>query len=413
MLRLRSGTRAGRTAFLLVLFVVAVATLFPGSDGALTADWCLLCGAYGAADAIRNVALFVPVGVTAALSSGSFLLAAATAPALSLLVETAQLAIPGRDAGLGDLIFNSIGGLIGVFIAASAPTLLAPGPQAARRLVAAATFAPLLAIGLSGAVLGIVLPPTTYYAQWTPDLGHLELYDGSVFEAKIGKRFIPPQRLQESEGVRQQLLTGAPVELRAIAGPEPAGLAPIFSIYDAHQHEIMVLGATRQTLVFRLGTRAAPLKLGIPALRYPGGLEGVRAGDTLDVRVSSDGDGRCFRIIATAGPRGLSRERCGIGYTVASGWQLLAPPGLGSREPALFDLLWLGILYLPLGYWIRPTGRGLYALAVSALGLLGIPALTALVATPVTAVVAAGAGILAGIGMRRWIAQRLSSLSET
>ena len=404
MARISSRGRSSRIALVLAVLVVAGATLLRGS-GPATGGWCLLCGEHGTADAIRNVVLFLPLGATALVATGSILLATAIASGISLLAEIAQLGIPGRDASPGDLLFNTLGGVIGAVAARSAAAWLHPLHRVRRRLVVLATAAPLLVVGATGAVFRTDLPATTYYGQWTPDLGHFDVYDGRVLEARIADLPIPSGRLIESENVRALLSVGAPVAAQVIAGPEPARLAPIFSMYDEYQQEILVLGAARQTLAFRIRTRAARVRLDVPTLSFRGALAGVEVGDSLDISATPDGDGHCLRVAVT-GSSDLVRRRCGVGYTVASGWQLLAPTGLGSRVPALLDFLWLAILYVPLGYLIRRDALGSVAVMISAIGLLTIPSITPLVGTPAVAFVSSGVGLLAGAGLRGWISTR-------
>ena len=61
------GTAAGRKLVAIALALIAVATLIPGSSDAANAvvrSWHPALGDYGLADAIANVALFVPLGWT-------------------------------------------------------------------------------------------------------------------------------------------------------------------------------------------------------------------------------------------------------------------------------------------------------------------------------------------------------------
>ena len=64
----RSNTARGRVIFALVLLVIGAITLSPAS-GPSTGGLCILCADHGAADAIRNIALFVPLGAAAVLAT--------------------------------------------------------------------------------------------------------------------------------------------------------------------------------------------------------------------------------------------------------------------------------------------------------------------------------------------------------
>jgi len=95
------------------------------------AAWsCLLrgCPAYGASarflvsDVIGNIALFVPIGYAAAATltgrsrSRRFWMATLFGVLLSLLIETTQLGIATRATDVDDLIFNSLGTVLGAIL---------------------------------------------------------------------------------------------------------------------------------------------------------------------------------------------------------------------------------------------------------------------------------------------------------
>ena len=78
---------------------------------------------------IANVLVFVPVGILAfvLVPRRFWPLAVILGPALSLAIEIAQrLALPHRAATVTDVIANSGGALIGVFIAIAGTLLFAP-----------------------------------------------------------------------------------------------------------------------------------------------------------------------------------------------------------------------------------------------------------------------------------------------
>lgn len=90
---------------------------------------------------IANVLVFVPVGILAfvLVPRPFWPLAVILGPALSLSIEIAQrLALPHRAATVTDVIANSGGALIGVFIAIAGTLLFAPqsSPRPPRNLEA-------------------------------------------------------------------------------------------------------------------------------------------------------------------------------------------------------------------------------------------------------------------------------------
>jgi len=96
-------------------------------------------------------------------------------------------------------------------------------------------------VALTGVLLGPSFPDDTYYGDWTPRLGHLEWFGGRVLQASLGELAIPPGALAISSQVRRQLLSGAAIDGHGRAGPGPSGLAPLFTIADGHQREIVLL----------------------------------------------------------------------------------------------------------------------------------------------------------------------------
>ncbi|WAA65220.1 VanZ family protein [Microbacterium oxydans] len=83
---------------------------------------------------IANVLVFVPVGILAfiLLPRRLWVLSLLVGPLLSLAIETAQrVALPHRAATVTDVVANSAGALLGVFLAVLCTLLLAP--RASRR----------------------------------------------------------------------------------------------------------------------------------------------------------------------------------------------------------------------------------------------------------------------------------------
>src|ERR1700704_3150438 len=82
--------------------LVAIATLVPISDGTGGGGmpfWCLACGDYALADAVANVALFVPLGWALGRARVRPFVGLAVLVTTTLTVEWLQYTlVPGRDA---------------------------------------------------------------------------------------------------------------------------------------------------------------------------------------------------------------------------------------------------------------------------------------------------------------------------
>jgi hypothetical protein len=175
--------------------------------------------------------------------------------------------------------------------------------------------------------------------------------------------------------------------------------APIFSIFDDQQQEILVLAQAGHTIHFRTRTRAADLELRSPSVR----LEGfpTEPGTPVEITILRDGPSLSLSIDNSQGQgRWTSRT------TVGSGWAMLLPWEYASGpEASLGSLLWLGGMLIPAGYWAGRCGAGrampLLLLAMIAAGLILVPRMFGMAVSPWSEWVGSIAG--AAIG---WFAGR-------
>jgi hypothetical protein len=391
-------TRLGALILSVGLIAVLLATLVPGgSDETSSTFACVFCGERALADLLVNVILFTPVGIGVALAGAGLRRAVLAGLVLSALVEVIQLVLPGRDASLGDVIANTVGAWIGAWVVLLAPWWLGPRRSAARGLALAWALLTCGLFWLTGWLLTPSFPATMYFAQWTPNLGHLEWYRGRIVEATVDGRDIHAGRVREGPDLRRALREGRPVVVEVIAGPGTKRLASIFSINDERQREIVLVGPDRQDLVFRYRTRASDFRLDQPDLRLRSVMGAVVPGDSLRIAVERRDGGYCMGL--------QSPERCRLGHTVADGWSLLFyaesfPEWLGW----FLGVCWLAALAFPLGLWARGRLEVAVVLALLAVALLIAPTMSILLATAWTGWVAAGAGVAIGLRARSALA---------
>ncbi|HEY8470950.1 MAG TPA: VanZ family protein [Longimicrobiales bacterium] len=358
--------------------------------------WCLVCGVTGVSDVLANIILFFPFGAALAALGARARRALLFGVALSFSIEIAQHVIPGRDPSLSDVVFNTTGAGLGARSWRWLPLLLRPTPALASRLARAAALAAAAVLGFTAYALGPAFPDSVYYAQWTPDLAHLALYEGRVLDAGIGALPLPPPRLTDSPGVARLLRSGTPLHVRAVAGPPPPALASIFSIYDEQQREVILVGADREDLVVRVRTRADGMRLDHPDLRLAGALAGVPAGEeiAITVRRQPGRDGYCVELNGIAS--------CGVRHPLGSGWALLH---YSDRFPELLERLltaaWIAALVCPAAFWAR-SGRDIgIAGGILAAAFLGVPVASALVGLSAADLAGAAVGLLAAAALRR------------
>jgi len=389
--RVAPGPAWGRLALGAWLLVILLATLSPGSWTQTQGRPPGLDGRF--ADVLLNLALFAPFG--AALGSrgrsGAHVLVIATL--LSGAVELAQLWIPGRVAGVSDVLVDAIGALAGWAIWRTSPVWAAPSPRAGRRFVMAAALGAGIVVAATGLLLEPAFPPYPYYGHWTPEFGRQPIYQGRVIEASAGSASIPSGLIPNFLEVRGQLLAGGPLRVRAIAGPHGTGLAPILSIND-YQRELLLLGADGDALVYRFRTLGMSLGLDSPELRVPGALANVGAGDAFAVVVKPDRHGYCVELNGAA--------TCGVGFTAGMGWALLMyGQGIPRAIDRILSVLWMAGLAFPVGYYLRSNWPSRLALVLLFGGVVAIPAVVGLVPTPPGELGAVLAGLVVGVGLRR------------
>ncbi|HXE57737.1 MAG TPA: VanZ family protein [Gemmatimonadales bacterium] len=364
---------------------------------------CLVCGAHGAIDVTLNVLLFVPLGFGLRLAGTPPRRALALAVVTTLGVETLQLGlIPGRDASLSDPLTNTAGAFLGILAARHWRGWLLPGPARSLHLalVAAAAW---LAVWIGTASLVVPsLPRTMYWGQWAPELAHLARFEGTVLRAQLEGRELPKGRIDESPRLRDDLLDGRLLlTATAVAAGPTERLAPIVSVFDENEQEILLLGQDETDLVFRFRTRASDVRLRTPAVTLAGVLADA-AGDTL--ALTAELAGSRYRLRAASRRVAAEVELApGPGW----GWALLTPLedyaiGTGHR---LLTALWTAGLLLPVGYWAGRARRRAAPLAAGLAAILGLTAAPLLHGLPVShwsEWLAAAVGLAVGRLAGRW-----------
>jgi hypothetical protein len=389
---LQGLTRPLFVAWLLVLAWVTLTPVPPSGDpGEPMSRFCLVCGDRGTADAILNLFFFAPLGIALAYRPRAALLALVTGAALSVSVELAQIVVPGRYPTFGDVVWNALGAaLAALAMRGLAAHLEAPSPWAG--CVAALLVGGGLALG--GWLLGHAPTRADYYGQWTPDLGYMPQYRGTLVSASLDGLPMPSAKIADDVRARERLDGDWTVDARVVKGEAPRAVSPIFSVYDADESEVLLLGAHGEDLVLRERTRAKAIVLDHPDLRLPGALATFDVGDTLAIGARRVGERRCLSV--------GSSETCGLGFTPGRTWGLLLYLE-GPTEDArrVVDAAWLMTLILPIGaFALSPRGLATNAILLAALVASGV-ALTRLATPPWWEIAGGVAGLAVG-----WIARR-------
>jgi hypothetical protein len=396
------------------LAAIGYATLLPQPGTALGSHLCLACGDLGGAGAIQNILLFLPLGIGLAISGFSGKRAVILMFALSALIETAQLFIPGRDSTIGDVLTNSLGGALGFALAQYTVILLRPPTRIAMALTVGWSAVWLAIQTASAFGFSPAFPRSPYYGQIARCLGNFEQFRGRVLHTSIGDVAVDDMRFKDSPRVRELLTGGAAVTTVVLPSGAAPGIAPIVRVADSSQREIMLLAQRGPDLLFGVRTGAAVLRFRPPVFSLP---------DVFQAATSVDGGIRpdTLTVIAhlsahevSMDARARTRYYRRIPVSSALGWTMLLPFQWfieGTRAELVVSAIWIASLLLPIGYWLGrairfPHARDatiirLTALAIASMflyvGLIVVP--QAFGVNPASPIdwLAALAGILSGV----------------
>ena len=388
---------------------VGIVTLTPRSGSARNASgpMCILCGELGGVDFVLNVLLFVPLGVVLLPFARRVLPATLLGLATSTFIEALQLHIvAGRDAALGDVIANTIGAALGAWLCANASALWAPAAKHRWTRPLAWGFTVAATLGLSAYAVVPRFRGESIAVQFQPVRHGYATFEGTLLRMSVaGVPVRPAMWLRKAE--HPDIFSHAAPSVSAVlqAGPSVANIAPIARLSSPSVEGFMI-ARRGNDLVYRFLSGARNLRLRAPLYVLPGAFAepaGTATPDSLSAVVDRGtvhldvchADGRC-----TSGLSAVSVDR---------GWMLFAPWDIASgRVIATLSALWMGALFLPLGYWSHDLSRrGAAALAGAVLvsGAALLPQLAGAHVAPPAAWTAALCGIAAGL-MAAGIAER-------
>jgi hypothetical protein len=348
---------AGVYLALLLLAVLWPQSLEPLAGG----EGSLILSERWLADAVRNVVLFIPLGVALAFSGRShrsgqsrrrprLWAAVAVGFTLSLGIEVAQLGIPGRTASPLDLLSNTLGAGAGFLLAGLRSSLGDTDPRRARRLSLSAAAVSGVALIATSWLLASSFPASAYYGGWTPELPGFADYSasgGRVLEARVGgTEIVSSGPDPNSAALRRALVAGEPIVVRALAGPAPAILAPLVTIADDLPRQILFLGIEGQDLVYGHRSRAAAWRLHDPWIVVPHALRGVAPGETFSLRIERSPRASQLRV----GEDAIHS----LEMRAARAWALFIPArALPPVVRPWLDGAWLLLLLTPASAWAR------------------------------------------------------------
>lgn len=381
-------------------------------------EWCFLCGEQWGIDILRNVALFVPLGLTIRLAGGRPGPALLGIAATSFVIEILQLFITGRITSIDDLIANTLGGILGFVAGGHLGAIVLPRARQAVR-----------AVVVAGAVVLVVFPATLwlfgpdptappYTAQFSPELVEFGRLRGTVLEAGLGDRSLVAGPVTDPRSVGEHLRGDSVIAYAVVRGGRATQrLAPVFRLVDGERDELLLLGRRDgRSLTVRFRGRARRLGLHRPSVTVADAFPDS-SGNGTGPAVHIAGTIRGYSISAASSytvPGSMPvHVRRTIAFRPTYGWAYLMSfePLLSPRAGSL-TTVWLVMLFAPVGYLgaiaamrmraaLRRLAIVLWVTAVAALALVATPLAMGLSAATagewLGGVLGLSAGALAGV----------------
>lgn len=337
---------------------IALLTLMPhpgaAARAASTPLTCILCGDAGGVDFFLNVVLFVPLGLGLRLAGFSWRRTVFLSALMTLGVELLQMkVVAGRDASLGDVVANTLGGGLGASVGVLWRRFATPDPARARRLALAYALG-LGCVWLGTAwALGTALPRgARWFGAWAPELDNFDRFPGDPVLVSAGGEPLLPGGPAIDQARFQDAVTAQPsIAFRAVLSEQPRGLAPIGMVVDEWHRDVILIGQDRQDLAFRVSMRASLLKLNSPTAYLRNGMAG-EPGDTVDAAGAlRDGS---FELRSRIKGREISRS---LPLSASWGWTLITPwNSVLGEEVRFLTALWITGLIAVLAFWSALAG---------------------------------------------------------
>lgn len=347
------------------LIVIAWATLSPTGlrgGGAPVSPFCMTCSATWLADALSNVALFVPLGVALCGVGVGAVRAFVFASLLSQGIEVAQFLgwPPERAASVTDGCTNSLGALFGVLLFVNARTLWWPAPRVALRLWAAAVAAALFVLAVSAWAVALAGPRAGSAMTLRPSpLPHTPGYGwfGGVAERVVINSQVIAHR---GTGPIMMAITRPDtlnIEMSARGRDEGVVTVPTIWLHAPDDTQAMVMLAQQdRDVVMRTQLHATDLGLTTPVLRHANVFPSDRRDtSTISSVTATIRDGH---LSVQSGSGGQFTSSTDLDLSPALGWALIqAVVGADSPLAPWLSKLWVAMWFAPIGWWCAAALR--------------------------------------------------------
>lgn len=289
--------------------------------------------------------LFVPLGIGIGLWGSRGLWLFLIPAAVSLSVELLQwTVVPGRDAALGDLLANSIGGAIGLIAVARWEDLLLPNTRLARRLAALGSLLVVTVLAAAGRLLEPEVPFLVHWVQWLPKKNGYDTFAGSLDSLQVNG--VPLEAFAAVDPVFTPDVAAADRnDVRAVV--RPRGRAPgriaLIARLAAPMDERFMIGRKGDDFVYRVRMRAASAGFRVPIGALPLAFRGLDAVEDVTQSSAVELEASLQRMglyLHTRGPSGEIERFVSLSPAVA--WAFVMPRDV----PLGASYQWMNALFL-------------------------------------------------------------------
>lgn len=337
---------------------------------------CIIgCNNEGWRDFLSNILLFIPLGWALCywFKPAKALLIAILA---TVVIETLQgTVLVGRDSSLRDILANSVGGGLGIWLFCDWRGFIWPEKPGSWILGGIASLIVGATLTVSGLATALAPSGNAWFGLWAKEYGLYTQYLGQVLSVEEHGTALANGQMPEPIPLRQDMESNNfVVRSRVVSGPEPRWSAPIFSIVDKNHDEQLVIAQDRYALILQVRTRFEQWEFR-PLIGRLAMFPGRAPGDTVTIEAGREGGELFLRASSDS-----AHSEVRLPLTVGWGWAAMLPFRYAVQiEWWLMNPLWLAALIFPAGYWFgraAPLGGAVLVTAVVATGLYLIPAIT-------------------------------------
>lgn len=350
--------RVAAVVLLIVAFAfVGFMTLRPSPSVVESPVICIFCGSLGGVDFILNVVLFVPIGMTLRWTMGRWSSVVITGIVTTLVIETLQWRIiAGRDAALGDIVANTIGTLIGSWLAVAIFSWAKAGVPAARTYARVSGLAASLVLIASVILLQPLVPRYPLWVQWMPLRTMTDPFEGHLVGVEVKGRNVHGA---ESFRSREAFDTIARhIDVRAhFETPAPAPTRrPAIIVRTANPlEEGFFLAQNGDAATFRSHMVAERFRLRPLLVGLDGAFSAVKLAEgSKSFVIEGESDPRSIRI----------RRRAAVDLdvtvrrTVGLAWAMLLPWDVAlSPRWSFANAAWLAVLVFPTSFFVARVAK--------------------------------------------------------